>query len=352
MKILVLNGSPKTKSDTFRLTEAFLRGMNKDHRHEVHVVRVINKQIAPCRGCFGCWAQKDGHCVIPDDQNEILDLYRSADVILWSFPLYCYGMPSHLKAVLDRTIPLIQRRMVQQSDGTVRHVPLTDFSRIHTLVICGCGFPDWDGNFDALRAMCRACFREPDMVFVPDLSSALEDKFMEIKTLAMIGDVYVIDIPENRPFDQYPRSVAKRAEEYGVEIAELVTGNATRLNMALRDRTFDAIFIDAPCSGLGTLRRHHEIRWRITREHIDELADTGLAMLKSAAEHVNPGGQIVYSTCTVTYAENNGVVKRFLESEEGSSFELAPFAGKACFVSQLSGDSCDAHFACRFLKRA
>ena len=146
--------------------------------------------------------------------------------------------------------------------------------------------------------------------------------------------------------------LAKRAEEYGVEIAELVTGNATRLNMALRDRTFDAIFIDAPCSGLGTLRRHHEIRWRITREHIDELADTGLAMLKSAAEHVNPGGQIVYSTCTVTYAENNGVVKRFLESEEGSSFELAPFAGKACFVSQLSGDSCDAHFACRFLKRA
>ena len=146
--------------------------------------------------------------------------------------------------------------------------------------------------------------------------------------------------------------LAKRAEEYGVEIAELVTGNAVRLNMTIHDREFDAIFIDAPCSGLGTLRRHHEIRWRITREHIDELADTGLAMLKSAASHVKPGGQIVYSTCTVTYAENNGVVKRFLESGEGSTFELAPFAGKACFVSQLSTDSSDAHFACRFVKRA
>lgn len=211
MKILVLNGSPKTKSDTFRLTEAFLRGMNKDHRHEVHVVRVINKQIAPCRGCFGCWAQKDGHCVIPDDQNEILDLYRSADVILWSFPLYCYGMPSHLKAVLDRTIPLIQRRMVQQSDGTVRHVPLTDFSRIHTLVICGCGFPDWDGNFDALRAMCRACFREPDMVFVP------EAPLLNVPEAAVVAD------PLLKRFEKAGEEYAAALTLSAATVAELET---------------------------------------------------------------------------------------------------------------------------------
>ena len=96
MKVLVLNGSPKKKSDTFRLTEAFLRGMNKKKKHEVHVIHVIEKNIAPCRGCFGCWQKMDGHCVIQDDQNEILDLYRTADVIIWSFPLYCYAMPSHL----------------------------------------------------------------------------------------------------------------------------------------------------------------------------------------------------------------------------------------------------------------
>ena len=74
---------------------------------------------------------------VEDDQNAILDLYRSADVIIWSFPLYCYGMPSPLKALLDRTIPLVRMRMVQQPDVTVRHEPLVDFSRIHTLVICG-----------------------------------------------------------------------------------------------------------------------------------------------------------------------------------------------------------------------
>ena len=79
MKVLVLNGSPKKKSDTFRLTEAFLRGFNREKKHEVHIINVIEKDIAPCRGCFGCWQRLDGHCVIQDDQNAILDLYRTAD---------------------------------------------------------------------------------------------------------------------------------------------------------------------------------------------------------------------------------------------------------------------------------
>ena len=108
MNILVLNGSPKKKSDTFRLTERFLKGLNKDGNHKVDVINVIDKKIAPCQGCFGCWAKMDGHCVIDDDQNEILDLYKNADLIIWSFPLYCYGMPSHLKAFLDRTIRLLK----------------------------------------------------------------------------------------------------------------------------------------------------------------------------------------------------------------------------------------------------
>ncbi|MBO7633411.1 MAG: flavodoxin family protein [Lachnospiraceae bacterium] len=168
MKILVLNGSPKKKSDTMRLTGAFLKGLNKAGEHEVNIINVIDRDIAPCRGCFGCWQKLDGHCVMQDDQNAILDLYRDSDVIIWSFPLYCYSMPSHLKAVLDRTIPLIQMKMVQLPDGTVRHEPLADFSKIHTLVICGCGFPNWDGNFNAMKLMCKNCFGDPDIVCVPE----------------------------------------------------------------------------------------------------------------------------------------------------------------------------------------
>ncbi len=200
MKILVLNGSPKLKSDTFRLTEAFLKGMDRGGEHEVRIVHVRDKQIAPCRGCFGCWQRGDGHCVIADDQNAILDLYRMADVIIWSFPLYCYGMPSPLKAVLDRTIPLVKMRMVQQPDGTVRHEPLVDFSRIHTLVICGCGFPHWEGNFDGLKQMCKNCFGDPCMVCVPETP--------------------LMNVPEAAPVTE---PLLKRFEAAGAEYAQRLT---------------------------------------------------------------------------------------------------------------------------------
>ncbi len=144
----------------------------------------------------------------------------------------------------------------------------------------------------------------------------------------------------------------ERAEEYGVELAEVVTGNATRLDSVLPNKEYQMIFIDAPCSGLGTLRRHQDIRWRIDEEAITTLANTGLDLLKSAANHVQPGGFIVYATCTVTYAENNGVIKQFLESPEGADFALAPINGKACFSTQLSNGSPDAHFAAKFVKKA
>ncbi len=182
MNILVLNGSPKKKSDTFRLTERFLKGLNKDGNHKVDVINVIDKKIAPCRGCFGCWAKMDGHCVIDDDQNAILDLYRNADLIIWSFPLYCYGIPSHLKAFLDRTIPLVKMKMVEEADGTVHHEALADFSKIHTLIICGCGFPDWEGNFDGLKTTAKLCFHNPDMILVP------ETPMLNIPEAAIVAD--------------------------------------------------------------------------------------------------------------------------------------------------------------------
>ena len=182
MRILVLNGSPKKKSDTFRLTDAFLKGLNRVGEHEVYIVNVIDKKIAPCHGCFSCWQLEDGHCVIPDDQNAILDVYRDADLIIWSFPLYCYGMPSHLKAVLDRTIPLVKMKMVRQPDGSVRHEALVDFSRVHTVVICGCGFPHWEGNFDGLKHMCKTCFGDPVMVCVP------ETPMLNVPAAAIVAD--------------------------------------------------------------------------------------------------------------------------------------------------------------------
>ena len=167
MKILVLNGSPKKKSDTMVLTNAFLRGIEKNGSHEIFVMNISEMKISSCRGCFGCWQVKNKHCVIDDDQNRILDLYPEMDLIIWSFPLYCYGMPSHIKAVLDRTIPLNQMKM-EIVDGRTRHLPMVDFSKIHTVVISGCGFPNYEHNFEGLSRQCDLCFGNLTKIFVPE----------------------------------------------------------------------------------------------------------------------------------------------------------------------------------------
>ena len=167
MKILVLNGSPKKKSDTMVLTNAFLRGIKKNGSHEIFVMNISEMKISSCRGCFGCWQVKNKHCVIDDDQNRILDLYPEVDLIIWSFPLYCYGMPSHIKAVLDRTIPLNQMKM-EIVDGRTRHLPMVDFSKIHTVVISGCGFPNYEHNFEGLSRQCDLCFGNLTKIFVPE----------------------------------------------------------------------------------------------------------------------------------------------------------------------------------------
>lgn len=167
MNILVLNGSPKAKSDTMHLTRNFLEGIQAATDAQVTVVDVIQKNIRPCTGCFGCWARGDGKCVLQDDQNAILEAYVKADLIIWSFPLYCFGMPSHLKAVLDRTIPLVKMNMVEEN-GRVQHVGLVDFSKKHTVVICGAGFPNWEGNFEGLRLQCENSFGNLTVICVPE----------------------------------------------------------------------------------------------------------------------------------------------------------------------------------------
>lgn len=85
--------------------------------------------------------------------------------------------------------------------------------------------------------------------------------------------------------------------------------------------TFDAVLVDAPCSGLGTLRAHPEIRWRRTPDDLERLAARQQAIVTAAAGLVRPGGRLVYATCTVARTENERVVERFLA--EHPAFRLA-----------------------------
>ncbi|WP_080797229.1 RsmB/NOP family class I SAM-dependent RNA methyltransferase [Arabiibacter massiliensis] len=143
----------------------------------------------------------------------------------------------------------------------------------------------------------------------------------------------------------------ERVDRYGAQVSEALTGDALKLGDAVGERAFDLVFVDAPCSGLGTLRRHPEIRWRLEPAGIASFARVQLGMLNEAASHVAPGGTLAYATCTVTREENNGVVKAFLESEAGADFKLAPVNGRSCVATRLTDNAPDAHFAVRFVRK-
>lgn len=75
----------------------------------------------------------------------------------------------------------------------------------------------------------------------------------------------------------------------------------------------DRVLLDAPCSGLGTLNRHADARWRQTPDNIQELAQLQRELLSATATYVKPGGTLVYATCTLHPAENEQVIQSFLQ---------------------------------------
>ena len=141
----------------------------------------------------------------------------------------------------------------------------------------------------------------------------------------------------------------ERLRDAGITEGEVLVADGTDLDATFTGRSFDAIFIDAPCSGLGTLRRHPEIRWRITPEDISSLAVVGAKMLSSAASHLSPGGLLTYSTCTFTPEETTELIASFLESPESAGLKLIPYAQDDAdfFASRLTHARGDAHFAAR-----
>lgn len=88
------------------------------------------------------------------------------------------------------------------------------------------------------------------------------------------------------------------------------------------DGVFDAVLVDAPCSGLGTLRRDPDIKWKRAPEDLMAFAESQVALLQRVARVVRPGGQLVYSTCSSEPDENEAVVRAFLAGAH--DFALQP----------------------------
>lgn len=100
-KVLILSGSPRDGGNSDILCDQFMRGA-KEKGNAVEKIRVAEKKVSPCRGCYGC--KKTGVCVIKDDMASILQKIIDSDVIVLASPVYFYSVCAQLKSVIDRTV--------------------------------------------------------------------------------------------------------------------------------------------------------------------------------------------------------------------------------------------------------
>ena len=175
-----------------------------------------------------------------------------------------------------------------------------------------------DGHFEVQDASSQLVAKflnvEPGMRVV-DACAGAGGKALHIATLMENkGQIIALDIYENKLHE-----LKRRAKRNGVFNVETRAIESTKVIKKLYDKA-DRVLIDAPCSGLGVLRRNPDAKWKLQPEFIDKIKITQQEILQQYSRMVKSGGQLVYATCSILPSENQDQVKTFLASENGKDF--------------------------------
>ncbi|MGD9702161.1 MAG: transcription antitermination factor NusB [Acidimicrobiia bacterium] len=255
--------------------------------------------------------------VVTPPQPEVRTLLR-----LGAYQLLFGGVAAH--AAVSATVSLAPPRVRGFVNAILRRIsagPVSwedDATRL--------SYPDWIvdrlraelGADDAIVALER--MNEPPSVherpdgYVQDLASQ-----WVAELVGAVAGERVLDLcaaPGGKATFLAASGATTVAADLRVNRARLVAANAKRIGVGVHvvaaDGTrppfvagaFDRVLLDAPCSGLGVLRRRADARWRISSNDVDELAALQQRLIDGAAELVRPGGLLVYSVCTLTAAES------------------------------------------------
>jgi 16S rRNA (cytosine967-C5)-methyltransferase len=166
------------------------------------------------------------------------------------------------------------------------------------------------------------------------------------KTLALAallggrGRVVACDVDARKLVELRRR--ARRAGASNVQTIELPGDLAAAAPPALAaiEGGSDRVLVDAPCSGIGALRRNPEARWRLVPADLERMPALQLAIARRALDLVEPGGRLIYATCTLLAAENQSVVERLVSERAG--LEIVPIkdvwgSARAAPISDTSG---------------
>ncbi|MTI96759.1 MAG: 16S rRNA (cytosine(967)-C(5))-methyltransferase RsmB [Firmicutes bacterium] len=158
-----------------------------------------------------------------------------------------------------------------------------------------------------------------------DMCSAPGGKATYLAELAAPGQVMAVDL-----FDARLKLVGQNMARLQIDNIDLLAGDATTLETKF-NTGYDRILLDAPCSGFGVVRKKPEIKWSRSPGDLTELSKLQSNLLNQACKLIKPGGVIVYSTCTLTWEENEAVIEKAVKANE--NLRLVPFK-----ISGLSAD--------------
>lgn len=170
---------------------------------------------------------------------------------------------------------------------------------------------------------------------VQDASSQLVARLLDIKPGMRVVDacagaggksLHIASLLENKgqiiAMDLYESKLKQlklRAKRNGVHNIETRVIEGTKSIKKLYDKA-DRVLIDAPCSGLGVLKRNPDSKWKLQPEFVDNIRKTQQEVLENYSKMVKPGGKLVYATCSILPSENQEQVQKFLTSESGKNF--------------------------------
>lgn len=177
-----------------------------------------------------------------------------------------------------------------------------------------------DGLFEVQDASSQRVARYLDLapgMKVADMCAGAGGKTLHLAALMENkGQVIAMDIYEGKLKELKRR--AKRAGTHNIETRVIESSKSYK---KLYDKV-DRVLIDAPCTGLGTIKRNPDLKWKLEADFVDKVIARQADILQKYSKLVKPGGKLVYATCSILPQENELQIKEFLETEQGQKFTI------------------------------
>lgn len=191
--------------------------------------------------------------------------------------------------------------------------------------------------------------------FVIDFCAGAGGKTLALAAMmASTGRLYALDVNDKRLDNLGPRLARSGASN--VQSMRIESEDDSKLNKFAGKA--DRVLVDAPCSGLGTLKRNPDLKWRQSPTSVKELVVKQASILSAASRLVRPGGRLVYATCSLLSEENEKIAEGFLQNHTGWKSTLSSLRGgeddEGKPFTQLlpHRDGCDGFFAAVFERDA